>query len=264
MDASAPPRGRRRTGRLRRLEALYERYHRPELLGSDPLIIVHRYADVADREIVGLIAACLAYGNVKAILRGVADVLARLGDAPRASLCDTPDAVIRRDFRTFRYRVTDGEKMAGLLVAMKRVIERHGSLHDAFLAHQHEAHETIVDALAGWVDAFQAAADTPLDHLLAHPARQSACKRLLLFLRWMVRRDAIDPGGWDGVCPSRLVVPLDVHMHRMARRLRLTQRKQPTLTAALEVTRRFRRYAPLDPLRYDFALTRPGILREIV
>ncbi len=95
--------------------------------------------------------------------------------------------------------------------------------------------------------------------LLCHPAAGSACKRLNLYLRWMVRRDDVDPGGWTGVSPARLVIPLDVHMHRIGRGLGLTQSRYANLRTALEITAAFRRIAPDDPVRYDFALTRLGI-----
>jgi uncharacterized protein (TIGR02757 family) len=95
--------------------------------------------------------------------------------------------------------------------------------------------------------------------LLADPRDKSACKRLNLYLRWMVRRDDVDPGGWEGVRPAQLVVPLDVHMHRIGRALGLTQRQQADCRTALEVTEAFRKISPEDPVKYDFALTRLGI-----
>ena len=105
------------------------------------------------------------------------------------------------------------------------------------------------------------AAETSLDHLLPHPARGSACKRLMLYLRWMVRNDRVDVGSWSDVSPALLVAPVDTHLFAMARRFNWTQRKQANLATALEITAALRRFAPRDPLRYDFALTRPGIMR---
>ena len=99
--------------------------------------------------------------------------------------------------------------------------------------------------------------------LLPCPEKGSACKRFHLFLRWMVRNDAVDPGGWDGISASKLIVPLDVHMHRICMRLGLTSRAQADLKTALEVTGRFRAIVPEDPVRYDFALTRIGIRNDI-
>lgn len=251
----------RRADRARSLELLYEKYHRPEFRGLDPIIALDEHEAIADREIIGLIAAALAYGNVKAILRGVDGVIGRMGQSPYRYVVDTPARSLRRDFHGFRYRVTSADDMSGLLIGVKRIIETHGGINACFAGHVREGDQTVVPALGGFVEELCAASECRLYHLVPHPERGSACKRLMLYLRWMVRRDTVDPGGWVGVHPRQLVIPLDTHMHRMALRLRLTERRQPNLRTAIEVTQTLRRYAPDDPLRYDFALTRPGILR---
>ena len=99
--------------------------------------------------------------------------------------------------------------------------------------------------------------------LLPLPDRGSACKRLNLFMRWMVRQDAVDPGGWSGVPLSKLIIPLDTHMHRISRAMGLTSRRQADMGTAMEVTRAFQKFAPDDPLRYDFVLTRLGIRKDM-
>ena len=118
----------------------------------------------------------------------------------------------------------------------------------------------MLPALSAFADALIAAADGGCPSLVPHPAKGSACKRLHLYLRWMVRRDAVDPGGWNGVPTAKLIVPLDTHMHRIGLGLGLTARRQADMRTALEVTRGFARHAPHDPVRYDFALTRLPIL----
>lgn len=259
--AASARRGAAKSAKAQWLEAIYDKYHRPEFRGTDPIDVLENYPQPADREIVGLVAASLAYGNVKAILSGVRDVLSRLGGSPHRYLLDHTPAPIAKDFHGFRYRVTAGSEMAGLLIGTKRLIEEHGTLNACFVGHLSPDDRDVVPALGGFVRELCTASGRDLYHLLPHPERGSACKRLMLYLRWMVRRDAIDPGGWSGVHPSQLVIPLDTHMHRMALRLRLTRRRQPNLATAVEVTDSLRRFAPDDPLRYDFALTRPGILK---
>jgi uncharacterized protein (TIGR02757 family) len=241
------------------LEALYARFHRRELVGTDPLQVVYRFDDPGDREIVGLVAACLAYGNVKAILGGIEHVLHRLGPTPREFLLGENEAAIGRRFADFRYRVTSGEVMAGMLIGVRTALLRHGSLQSAFMRHDDRVDATVLTALSGFVD--ELTAGGAVRHLLADPRRGSACKRLMLYLRWMVRTDEIDPGGWHDVNPARLIIPLDTHMHRMARRLHLTRRRDASLKTAVEITDRFRQICPVDPLRYDFCLTRPGIMK---
>jgi len=244
------------------LEGLFRRYHRPELIPPDPLQVLRRYADPADREIVGLVAALLAYGNVKAILGGVEGVLERLGERPARYLCEHGPAALGRRFEGFRYRVTSAADLTGLLVGARGLIRRHGSLDAALGACLAAADDGLLPGLGRWADALTASAGRPLHHLLPHPGRGSACKRLMLYLRWMVRRDAIDPGGWTSVSPARLIAPVDTHMHQVALALGWTRRRQANLATALEVTAALRGACPADPIRYDFALTRPGIRRE--
>jgi len=251
------------TGRNARLQQLYQRYHDRRFVQRDPLIVLYDYPQVPDREIVGLLAALLAYGNVTAILGGIDEMLTRLDRRPHQVITTETEAKLRRRLRGFRYRVTSERDMAALLIGVKRLIDRHGSLQQCFLTQPAGDDATHMTTLGGFVDELTAAARHRLYHLLPHPDRGSACKRLNLYLRWMVRHDAVDPGGWDRVEASGLVIPLDTHMQRMARHLRLTRRKTATLPTALDITAKLRRICPEDPVRFDFALTRPGILKEI-
>ena len=145
-----------------------------------------------------------------------------------------------------------------MLWGVRRVQKKWGTLGACLTAHLTPGDETVVPALGSLVEEI-AGGGVACGRLLCHPAAGSACKRLNLYLRWMVRRDDVDPGGWTGVSPARLVVPLDVHMHRIGRALGLTESRYANLRTALEMTAAFRRIAPEDPVRYDFALTRLGI-----
>jgi len=240
------------------LGSLYNQFTRREYVHPDPLEVLYDYPEAADREVAGLVAACLSYGRVRSILASVRDALSRM-PSPRAWLTEATTDTLRDAFAGFRHRFATGEQMAALLLGARRLVERHGSLNAAFVARLTSGDETVADALAGFAAELREAAGGLDAHLLPCPARGSACKRLHLFLRWMVRCDAVDPGGWAGVSPRQLVVPLDVHMHRICTALGLLRRKSPDLKAALEATAAFRRFAPNDPVRYDFALTRLGI-----
>ncbi len=259
---------RLRFGRLRKrerrefLEGIYERFTRWEYLGTDPLQLVYEFEGREDRELVGIVAACLAYGNVKSILKGVSDVLERMGGRPAAFLECAGDGEIRDVFGGFRYRVTSGERMGSFLCGLKRMMEVHGSLEEAFGRYVGRDDETVIDAMGRWVDELVKAAGDTLGHLVAHPGRGSACKRLNLYLRWMVREDVIDPGVWrhGGARAGQLVVPVDTHMHGIARRLGFTRRKGANLGTAIEITKVLREACEDDPCKYDFALTRPGIM----
>jgi len=241
-----------------KLDALYARYNRRRFVHPDPLEFLYRYEDADDREVVGMIASSLAYGRVAHILKSVRTVLGLFGPSPASFL----DRASRRELLDalagFEHRFTTGPELAALLYGVGRVRRRHGSLAKCFEAGM-DPGEDLLAPLSAFVAELTAAAEEPLLHLVPSPERGSACKRLNLFLRWMVRRDAVDPGGWDGVPRSMLLVPLDTHMHRVGRALGFTKRAQADWRAAAEVTAAFKTLAPDDPVRYDFALTRLGI-----
>jgi uncharacterized protein (TIGR02757 family) len=243
-----------------RLEALYAEYNRRCYVHPDPLEFLYDFHDPLDVEVVGFIASTLAYGNVKQILRSVSLVLSQMGPCPSAFVLNSPFDRMDEAFSGFKHRFTTGQDLARLLCGVRRVIERHGSLQKCFMSGLHPNDHTVIPALSAFVDKIL---PEGCDFLIPPPGKGSACKRLNLFLRWMVRCDDVDPGGWDGVPPSKLIVPLDTHMHRIARMLALTKRKQADLRTAMEITEAFRRLSPRDPVRYDFVLTRFGIRRDL-
>ena len=246
----------------KRLCDLYRTYNRREFVHPDPLEFLYDYNDLSDREIAGLVASSLAYGGVRQILKGVKSVLDRMG-SPYAFLRHNSRESLIKTFRSFKYRFTTGEELALMLYGIKRVVEEHGSLQACFVKSLQNGHETIIPALSIFVRELSAAFDRKPRSLLPSPEAGSACKRLNLYLRWMVRRDEVDPGGWDDVPTSKLIVPLDTHMHKISLQLGLTNRKQANLKAACEITAAFRTIEPEDPVRYDFALTRLGIREEL-
>jgi len=243
------------------LEYLYWRYNRRESVHPDPLEFLYAYPDPQDREIVGLIASCLAYGRVQQILTGVSRVLERLPSPSRDIQRASRDSLMRA-FADFRHRFTSGEELVNLLLGVQSVLHRHGSLQKCFGHYWRGDHETILPALSPFVDELSVAFGDRCNSLLPCPRKGSACKRLNLFLRWMARKDAVDPGGWDRIPTSKLIVPLDTHIHRICRMLKLTARAQSDIRTAMEITAAFRTIAPTDPVRYDFALTRLGIRED--
>jgi len=238
------------------LEELYRRTNRRELVSPDPIEFLYRY-DGLDREVAGLVASSLAYGRVAQILRSVGKALALMGP-PAGFATALPPAEMRRRLRGFKHRFTTGADLARLLAGAGRCIMAHGSLGRCFARHVARSAENIIPAAAAFVEEISRAAGGGLGSLLPSPERGSACKRLNLYLRWMVRKDAVDPGGWP-VSPRVLLVPLDVHMHRICRAAGLTSRRQCDLRTAVEATRAFALFEPGDPVKYDFALTRAGI-----
>jgi len=241
------------------LEALYAAYNRREFVHPDPLEFVLEYSHPLDREVVGLVAASLAYGRVRQILKSVAQVLRLMGGVPSQFVREHSHGELQEAFKEFRHRFTGGGQLAGLLYGIGRVMARYGSLESCFRKHCRPESDTFLPALTAFVAELRAEIPCAVDMLVPRPEKGSACKRLNLFLRWMVRHDEVDPGGWHRLDPCRLIVPLDTHMHRLGLEAGLTCRRQGDMRTALEVTRAFRAIAPDDPVRYDFALTRLGI-----
>ncbi len=240
------------------LDHLYACYNRRDYVRPDPVETLYPWPDVRDREIVGLIAAGLAFGGVGQILKSIDAVIHIFEGRPRASL----EAASRRDLmrllRGFRHRWVDERDMTNFLWAVRATVREHGSLETA-LSTDDTDEQDVLPALVKWVERIRKCGRLDRNPLLPDPSGASACKRLHLYLRWMVRKDAIDPGGWTRVAPAQLIIPLDTHMHRIAREMRLTRRKQADLKTAREITRKFKRLCPHDPVRYDFVLTRFGI-----
>ena len=251
------------------LEELYSKYNRARLIKPDPLQFVYKYTEPADMEVVAFLAADLAYGRVQQIEKSLTTLFALMGESPWAFVCDFNEDH-REILRTFKYRFTTGDDISDLLALLRRVLLKYGNIEQFFLQGYDPAHENIIPALTRFCACLSQihAADhkgqvsSGLNYLLASPERHSPCKRLNLFLRWMVRRDQVDAGLWKSIDKAKLIVPLDVHMARLCRILGLYSQKTPSLAAALKITESFREIQSADPVKYDFALSRIGIVED--
>ncbi|MEZ4524485.1 MAG: TIGR02757 family protein [Desulfobacterales bacterium] len=239
-----------------KLEKLYQKYNRREYADYDPLRFLYDYENLHDREITALIASALAYGRVAQILKSVASVLQIMGPSPFLFLKENSPDILKKSFTGFRHRFATGAHLADLLIGAKNILHEYGSLQECFVSGM-KKNEDIVSALNLFCRRLIGTGNP--GHLVPLPERGSACKRMNLFLRWMVRKDGVDPGGWDEVPKAKLIVPLDVHMHRISRKLGLSKRKAADMRTAQAITAEFAKLVPDDPVRYDFALTRPGI-----
>lgn len=256
-----------------RLEALYRQYdHR--FVDPDPLQLVRAQAEDADREVVGLVASALAFGNVATIKRSVAAVVEALGPRPAEAVRRLDPREAARRLRAFRHRWNDGRDVACLLFLLRQMLESHGSVEAFFAAGLAPGAEDVGPALAsfsgralrldhgGLYRGRRLPGGAGVRYFFPSPEDGSACKRLNLYLRWMVRRDGVDLGLWSAVSPAALVMPLDAHVYAIARRVRLTRYKSPGWSMALDITRRLRRFDPADPVKYDFAFHRMGLFKK--
>lgn len=237
----------------------------------DPLELVLAQGDRLDREIAGLLAAAFAYGRADIVVSNVGGVLAKMAPSPAAwlgAMLEQGRFDRRRAARTFAgfsHRFHKTPDLVALLERLALAIDRHGSLGALFRSGYRDSDEDIAPSLSRFVDALisiEGAARAPrsLRYLLTSPADGSACKRMNLFLRWMVRREPPDLGLWDFVDPSKLIMPLDTHVHRIATFLGLSERKSADWKTAKALTERMARFDRGDPVRYDFAICRLGIL----
>lgn len=244
----------------------------PVHLANDPLSFCHRYHDTADQEVAAVIAAAFAYGNIKIILRTLASIFAELGPSPRRYLETFSPAKGMKAFSNFKHRFNDGRDLVALLWAIRSMLREAGSVNAFVLRFHDPAAQDVTSTLNGYSSAVLALDYRPVfgdtaipagsyfPFLFPAPAAGSACKRLCMFLRWVVRpADGIDLGIWQGVSPSQLVIPVDTHINRICSYLKFTTRSSADWRMAQEITAALRCLDPTDPVKYDFSLAHLGI-----
>ena len=236
----------------------------------DPIWTVRRFADPSDQEVVAFIAAALAFGRVQSVLQTVDAVLDVMGPSPAAFLgAFTPADAAR--FEPLGHRWIRSRDLAALAWQLHQMLRDHGSIQGFFAeGGRHTGDETVEAALESFSRRAMALdlaaiygrgpAGAGVGYFFTRPSSGGACKRLNLFLRWAVRRDAVDLGLWSAVTPAQLIVPLDTHIIRVGRCLGLTRRVSPGWKMAVDITATLRRLAPEDPVRYDFAMCHLGMM----
>jgi len=252
-----------------RLDALAETFD-VSTIAPDPLQLVLRSSDPLDQEVVGLIAAAFAYGRADIIVANIGAMLAKMRPSPYRYLTTFDKAEAARRFAGFVHRFHKTPDLVAFLSCLAGVIRKHGSVGALFEKCYDANDRDVGPTLARFVEAVRSAGVPPAEHaasravalryLLTSPNDGSACKRMNLFLRWMVRRTSPDLGLWTFVDPAKLVMPVDTHIHRIATFLGLNDRKSADWKAARALTDRLARFDRSDPVRYDFALCRLGIL----
>ena len=253
------------------LDRLYDTFNHAES-AVDPVHVVRRYGAPEDQEVVAFCAAALAFGRVASVLGSIESLLSVLGPHPAAFIREFDPAKDAERLRPLVHRWIRGVDLVALLWILRRMLTDAGSIEGYFLAGNDAAHaDTDVGSA---LDDFSRRARTidlrdfygpragrrGVDYFCPRPGAGSACKRLNLFLRWMVRRDAVDLGLWSRVSPSTLVIPLDTHVIRIGQCLGLTRYRSPGWRMAREITESLRRLDPVDPVRYDFSLCHLGMM----
>ncbi len=241
-----------------------EEYNQPRFIEDDPIAVPHRFSKKQDIEIAAFFAAIFAWGNRRTIIRKTNELMAMMDDDPYAFILHHSEKDLH-NLLLFKHRTFNADDLLYFISFFHRHYAAHESLEVAFLRADHTEAFTMENALNHFKQVFFAE-----EHLrrtrkhISSPAQKSACKRLNMFMRWMVRKDhcGVDFGLWSGISPAQLIMPLDLHVARVARRIGLLNRQQTDWTAAEELTAVCRKMDAKDPVKYDYALFAMGVVEK--
>ncbi|MFT5513749.1 MAG: hypothetical protein ACI8SE_002158 [Bacteroidia bacterium] len=244
------------------LDEWYHKTNQSVFISSDPICIPHRFSKQQDIEIAGFFAAIMAWGNRTTIINKCNALLKLMDDSPYDFVKNATD-VDMKPFVGFAHRTLNDTDVLYLLAFLRQWYERNPSLETAFTSGLVQGDENVGSGLVGFynnVFSVQPISQRTQKHI-ATPVKGSACKRLNMYLRWMVRQDSsgVDFGLWQGIMPSQLICPLDVHVHRVALELGLVTRRQANWATAVELTESLKQFDKDDPVKYDYALFGLGI-----
>jgi len=244
------------------LDLKVEQYNQPNFIVNDPISIPHRFSTKQDVEISGFFASILAWGQRKTIINKCLELFQMMDNAPHDFLLNHKESDLR-PFLRFKHRTFNDIDTLYFIHFLSWFYRNHDSLEEAFLIGQTNHLESMETILTKFHHLFFSLDDAPsrTKKHIATPARKAACKRINMYLRWMVRSDdkGVDFGFWKKISPAQLICPCDLHVDRVGRKLGLITRKQTDWLTALELTNKLREFDPLDPVKYDFALFGLGI-----
>jgi uncharacterized protein (TIGR02757 family) len=240
-------------------------YEQPGFIKDDPISIPHRFSKKQDIEIAGLMAAVFAWGQRKTIINKCSELMSLMDNAPHDFILNHQDKDLKRMLK-FKHRTFNPTDTLYFIHFFKHYYSKHNSLETAFAEHIKKKDEDVRNGLAGFHDIFFSLPDAPqrTKKHIPTPLRNSSCKRINMYLRWMVRSDkkGVDFGLWKKISPSQLLCPLDLHVERVSRKLGLIHGKQNAWKTSLQLAEHLREFDPNDPVRYDFALFGMGVMEK--
>jgi uncharacterized protein (TIGR02757 family) len=248
------------------LQKKVDEYDQPSFIAADPVCIPHRFTKRQDIEISGFFAAIFAWGNRTTIINKSTELMRLMDDAPYDFCLHHTDTDLKK-LLNFKHRTFNPTDLLYFISFFKQHYSSNQSLETAFTKWiNNHADEPVEEALNGFYRYFFSLEDVPkrtLKHI-ASPAKKATCKRLCMYLRWMVRQDSqgVDFGIWKKISPSKLLIPIDVHVARVSRQFGLLHRKQTDWQAVRELTEALRKMDPADPCKYDYALFALGVLEK--
>jgi uncharacterized protein (TIGR02757 family) len=245
------------------LDEKAEQFNTPDFIELDPISIPHQFTKKQDIEIAGLIAAVLAWGQRITIIKKSNDFLNRMDNAPHDFILNYKLNDLKR-FQGYKHRTFNETDALYFIEFLSHFYRKHDSLEEAFA--MNDADDHVGNALVNFHHLFFSLEDFPArtKKHIPTPERKSACKRINMYLRWMVRQDknGVDFGIWKKIKPAQLICPVDLHVERVARKLKLIKRKQMDWETALELTSNLKKLDPADPVKYDFALFGLGVMEK--
>jgi uncharacterized protein (TIGR02757 family) len=248
-----------------KLDKIYLQY-RQKFSSRDPVWVLHRFPDARDTEIIGLIAASYSYGQVDQINGFTEKLLSQTGNKPYEFTINFTKRKDKKYLKGLNYRFNTEDDLADLFFSISKAINEYGSLKNLFMKGFKADSENIIDALSDFVTYLSSFSNHQysgkqnyFNYLLPNPTNKSTCKRMNLFLRWMVRKDEIDTGLWSEIGKSKLIMPVDVLVAWVSKNLKLVNRKSVDLKFALELTETLKKFDKDDPVKYDFSLCHIGI-----
>lgn len=247
------------------LDSYYAKYN-THLSSKDPIWNLIKVKTKSDKEILAFLISCYCYGNITQINKFIdkiltyttSDIYKFIFNYKRSSKESNHD---------FRYRFNSSKDFFDLIHSLTYILKKYGSLRALFLNYYDANDDNVIKALDGFTTEIRKAAkgDKTFDYLVPIVSKKSTCKRLFLFLRWMVRNDNIDTGIWNKeVHTSKLIMPVDIHVYRAARKYNLADRKSCDMKFAVELTSKLKTYDPIDPVKYDFALCHLGVDKRVL
>ena len=240
-------------------------FNRPSFIPSDPVSVPHGFSKKQDIEIAGFFAAVFAWGNRTTIIAKTKELMQLMDNAPYQFCLQHGDEDLKT-LLAFKHRTFNPTDLLYFIEFFRYHYSNNHSLETAFSQWMKETDTDTGNALSGFHRYFFSLPDAPArtKKHIATPERASSCKRLNMFLRWMVRKDdcGVDFGIWNNIRPSQLVCPIDLHVARVAKRFQLVDRKMVDWAMALELTKNLKSFDPVDPAKYDFALFGLGVVEK--
>lgn len=239
--------------------------HKRKYSADDPVWILHEFSNPADIEIAGLITSCYCYGQIDRIKFHVNKFLNKIDFKVYEFTSNFSQQKDKKFLNDLNYRFNSSEDFCALIQNIQNAVDNFGSLQNLFLKKYDRMHSNVLPALTFFSRSLNKIASKHHSgsFLIPSPEAKSACKRLNLFLRWMVRKDEIDLGIWNNVDKSKLLMPVDTHIYRVSRRLKLLKRKSCDLNFAIELTDSLKRFDSADPVKYDFSLCHIDIAKKV-